>query len=382
MLSPFSRQAPRTKLDPEGFYARLGLDPGAPPPAVAAAYRAQARVLHPDVPATGNAAAFVAVKQAYDVLSNQARREAYDRQARQAVAQPEPAVVRQAEWPSAPPSRHPRFSDLPVPVWVGVGAILVLCLYQAVSHLLAPSSVVRASIRPNAAIVAPLSETAHQAVLYGPVPVRLAGTSNFYVMPAGSVTVLWRMDPARNNALTPMAQLPPFSTVQAVRLIRQTGMLEVLVNENASGFISADHLTAGDALAAHRAYCGYNAGPAPFDGEVLERRGVGSGTLTLENRAMQPAVVKLRDATGAVVVSVFMGPNGHAVLDGLPDGNYRPDVAVGELWSRACNVFAAGMRAKRGVAALKVPLASALVVGPDASLPEGADISEQMFGQN
>lgn len=382
MFSPFSRQAPRARLDPEGYYARLGLEPAADQAAVAAAYRAKARVLHPDVPATGNAAAFVAVKQAYDVLSNQARREAYDRQAQDVVTKPEQVVVRQAEWPSAPPLRHPRFSDLPVPVWVGVGAILVLCLYQAVSHLLAPSSVVRASIRPNAAIVAPLSETAHQAVLYGPVPVRLAGTPNFYVVPAGSVTVLWRMDPERNNALTPMTQLPPFSTVQAVRLIRQTGMLEVLVNENASGFISADHLTAGDALAAHRAYCGYNAGPAPFDSEVLERRGVGSGTLTLENRAMQPAVVKLRDVTGAVVVSVFMGPNGHAVLDGLPEGNYRPDFAVGELWSRACNVFAAGMRARRGVAALKVPLASALVVGPDASLPEGADISEQMFGQN
>lgn len=382
MLSLFSRQAPRTRLDPEGFYARLGLDPAAAQAAVVAAYRAKARVLHPDVPATGNAAAFVSVKQAYDVLSNQVRRQAYDRQAREVVPQPKPIIIRKAEWPSAPPSRHPRFSDLPVLVWVGIAGFFGLCLYQVVTHLIAPSSVTRPDIRPNAAIVAPLSETAHQAVLYGPAPLRLAGTPNFYVMPAGSVTVLWRMDPTRNNALTPMAQLPPFSTVQAFRLIRQTGMLEVLVNENASGFISADHLTAGDALAAHRAYCGYNAGPAPFDGEVLERRGVGSGTLTLENRAMQPAVVKFRDATGTVVISVFMGPNGHAVLDGLPEGNYRPDFAVGELWSRACNVFAAGMRARRGVAALQVPVDTALVVEPDASLPAGADITEQVFGQN
>ena len=113
MLSPFSRQAPRTKLDPEGFYARLGLEPAATQAAVAAAYRAKARVLHPDVPATGNAATFVAVKQAYDVLSNRDRREAYDRQARDVVTKSKPIVTRQAEWPSAPPSPYPPAAGSP-----------------------------------------------------------------------------------------------------------------------------------------------------------------------------------------------------------------------------------------------------------------------------
>src|ERR1700692_2899215 len=72
----------RPPLDPQGYYARLGLEPVAPQASIVTAFRAKARLLHPDVRKTGNAAAFVAVKQAYDVLSNRERREAYDRKAR------------------------------------------------------------------------------------------------------------------------------------------------------------------------------------------------------------------------------------------------------------------------------------------------------------
>ena len=370
-----------SRLDPEGYYDRLGLQPAAAAAAIVAAYRSKARLLHPDVPVTGNAAAFLAMKQAYDVLSNQDRRAAYDRSARQAAAPPEPVVIRQAEWPSPPPTRHPRFSDLPIPVWAGVAALLLLGIYQVTSHLLTPSTVVRAEIRPNAAVVAPLSDSAHQAVLYGPAPVRLAGTPNFYVVPAGSAAMLWRADPARDNALTPIGQLPPFSSVQAVRLIRQTGMLEVLVTDTSNGFIGADHLVPGTVMAARAAYCGYNAGPIPFDGEVLEHHASGPGSLNVENRAVQPAVVKLRDMAGTVVVSVFLGPNGHVTLTGLPEGSFRPDFAIGELWSRACNTFAAGMRARRADATMRVPAGSVLIVAPDANLPAATDIPDQTFGQ-
>ena len=205
-------------------------------------------------------------------------------------------------------------------LWVGLAVFLCVCVYQATAHLLAPSRTVHDEIPPNAATVAPLSPSAHLAVLYGPAPVRLAGTPNFYVVPAATPAVLWRLD-AEHSILVPVGQLPPFSSVQAIRLIRQNGMLEVLMNDHANGFISADHLTPGNAAAARRAYCGYNAGPTPHDGELLERRGNGNGTLEMENRAVQPVVVKLRDATGAVALSVFLGPGGHAAFDGLPAGN-------------------------------------------------------------
>jgi hypothetical protein len=379
---------PRTSLDPEDYYGRLGLKPAATQVEIVAAFRGKARLLHPDVPKTGDTGAFVAVKQAYDVLSNRERRAAYDRQAKEAAREkiePEVIVVRRPAyspdpgWAATSPIRHRRFSDLSVLLWIGLAAFLCLCVYQAAAHLLAPARMVREEIRPNAATVAPLSQSAHEAVLYGPRPVRLAGTPNFFVTPVATPAMLWRLD-AEHSTLTPIGQLPPFSEVQAIRLIRQSGMLEVLVNDNGNGFISADHLTQGNAEAARRAYCGYNAGPTPYDGELLERRGYGKGSLEMENRAVQPVVVKVRDAAGAVALAVFLGPGGHVALDGLPDGTYHTEFAIGELWSRACNSFAAGMRARRMNAALEVPGVSHLVVAADE--PAAADISDQAFEQN
>jgi len=372
---------PRTRLDPDGYYGRLGLEPSASSAAIAAAYRTKARLLHPDVPSTGDTAAFVAVKQAYDVLSNQERRNAYDRRAREATTQPAVIPVRPTTYAPAfqgftESSRLPRFSNLPMAAWLGFGAFFCLCLYEAVSHLMAPPRTIHSEIRPNAAIVAPLPPGLQQAMLYGPVPLRLAGTPNFYVTPAGSPAVLWRMD-TEHNTLVPMGKLPPFSAVQAIRLVRQNGMLEVLVNDKGNGFISADHLAPGNATAARGAYCSFNAGPAPFDGELLERHGSGGGKLAVQNRAVQPAVVKVRDSAGAVVFAAFLGPGGHVDLEGLPEGNFRADFAIGELWSRACNVFAAGMRARRMEAALTVPGDSVLVVTADAGAAK--DISDQTF---
>ena len=301
-------------------------------------------------------------------------------------AAPEPEVIvvtRPAVYRRPTPSptlRQVRIFDLSVKVWIGLGAFLCLCVYEATTHLLAPEPVVTAGIRPNAATVEPLSPSAHRAVLYGPTPVKLAGSPNFYVLPAGTPAVVWRFDPAR-NAMAPLGQLPPFSAVQAVRLNRQNGMLEVLVNDKGNGFISADHLTPGNAVAARAAYCGYNAGPTPNDGELLERHGDGNATLALENRGVQPAVVKLRDATGTVAVSVFLQPGGHADLNGLPNGIYRPEFAIGEMWSRACNTFAAGMRARRMVEPVQLPGDLHIVVAPDGGTPEAADISDQAFAQ-
>jgi DnaJ-like protein len=376
---------PRTRLDPDGYYRSLGLKPTATRSEVVTAFRAKARLLHPDVPKTGNASAFVAMKQAYDVLADRDRRAAYDRKARDAALQPikpEVVVVRRAASPapSAPaaPIRQPPLVAVPVILWVGLGAFLCLSVYQAVAHLLTPPQTVRADIRPNAPSIAPLSPSAHQAVLYGAMPVTLGGMPNFYVMPAVSPAVLWRLD-HDTNALVPLGHLPPFSAVQAVRLIRQNGMLEVLVNDHANGFISADHLTAGNAAAARQAYCGYNAGPMPYDGELLQRRGYGSGTVEMENRAVQPAVVKVRDETGGVALSVFLAPGGHAVLDGLPEGTYYTEFAIGELWSRACESFAAGMRAQRMETVIKMPGESHLMVALDAGMPAAVDIPDQAF---
>ncbi len=377
----------QTRLDPEGYYDRLGLEPTAEHAAIITAFRGKARVLHPDVPRTGDSAAFVAVKQAYDVLSNRERREAYDRGAREAAREPDPQdeappeiiIIRPAVFQDPMPTRHPRFSDLPVAVFAGFAALLCVGVFEVIWHLATPAHTPSTSIRPNAATVAPLSHSAQQAALYGPAPVKLAGTPNFYVIPAGSPAILWRQD-TEHATLEPLGQLPPFSAVQAVRLVRQMGMLEVMVDDKRTGLIAADHLTPGNSVAAQRAYCGYNAGPPPFNGEMLEHRGSGNGALTLTNQSVQPAVVKLRNDAGAVVLSVYLAPGGSTTLNGLPAGDFHPEYAIGELWSRACNVFAAGMRARRLEAAIRLPNQWEIGIKPDQDI--ATDISDQAFAKN
>src|SRR4051812_8418655 len=173
----------RTRLDPEGYYARLGLEPDAAQEAVAAAFRARVRILHPDVPGTGNTAAFVAVKQAYDVLSNPKRRQDYDRAAQRAAAKwvvaPEMVTDRPMYevHPVPPvPSVHPTpsggtpwLTNATLVTAIGLGFAVILCVsvIQVVLHMQQQPQVVSAGIRPNAATIAPLSPEARRVALYG-----------------------------------------------------------------------------------------------------------------------------------------------------------------------------------------------------------------------
>jgi hypothetical protein len=376
---------PQLIFDPEGLYARLGVEPSASQDAIVAAFRRKARVLHPDIAGTGDADAFVAVKLAYDVLSNPDRRAAYDRSARKVRAHEEPPgeISSPAARFETIVSRQPRLSDLPIPVWVGMAAILSVGIVEVVLHMRAvPVATHQAEIRPNAPIVEPATPMQSQAMAYGPTPLRLAGTPNYYIMPTSSPTLLWHRDPARNTYV-PGGLLPPFSSLQALRLFRQNGLVEVQVTETETGFVEAGRLTPGDATAARQAYCAYNAGTIPTDGEVLARNGSGSGHLEVVSRTNQPSVVKLRSETGAVAVSVFLAPSGHAEVDGLPDVRFRPEFAVGELWSRACQTFAAGMRAQRWAGYVPLNALAPLTVPPD--LPGEAptvEIPDQVFDKN
>ncbi|MEA2790908.1 MAG: molecular chaperone DnaJ, partial [Acetobacteraceae bacterium] len=97
----------RSRLDPDGYYDLLGVKPSAALTEIVTAYRQKARLLHPDVPRTGNSDAFVAVKQAYDVLSNQLQRADYDRAARDAAAaaaRPAIGIPRPHQHPQAAPA--------------------------------------------------------------------------------------------------------------------------------------------------------------------------------------------------------------------------------------------------------------------------------------
>ena len=101
--------------------------------------------MHPDVPGTGDAGAFVELKQAYDVLIHADRRAAYDRQARQEVPQrrpdtgedDEPGEIGPKPFPTmaTPPTRHPRLHDLPIAVWAGMAVLLLVGVVEVGLHL-------------------------------------------------------------------------------------------------------------------------------------------------------------------------------------------------------------------------------------------------------
>ena len=133
---------------------------------------------------------------------------------------------------------------------------------------------------------------------------------------------------------------------------------------------------------AHRAYCAYNAGVPPQMAKC-SRSAAAAGTARRSAISSgEPAVVKLRDAAGHSAASVFVAAGATTALTDLPDGVYRPDFAVGELWSRACGTFTAGMRAQRFAGFGSLSGLSPLVIPPElsaAAMP--VDIPDQTFEQ-
>jgi hypothetical protein len=370
--------------DPQGYYARLGLGWDARPDAIHAAYRRKARLLHPDIPGTGNAEAFMAVKEAYDVLADPLRRGAYDRAARSldrlrsAVIVPDAAEEILPDPPPPPPvirTRGPRLSDLPLAVWAGLGIVALLAGGEAVMHLRTPPPDDTVEVPATAPTVTP------QVPPAPPRPIRLIGTPNVYVIPAASPALVLHYDPAQKT-FVPIGQLPAFSAVQALRILQPDQLAEIRLTQTATGFIDAARLAPGDTATARRAYCTYNSGPPPTNGEVLTRNGAGAGQTTIENHTGEPLVVKLRDRTGVAAVAVYLDPGGQATVDDLPDDAYRPDYATGELWSRACNGFTAGMRAQRFGGFSELSTLGTLTIPPDAAAQPPADISDQDFAHD
>lgn len=365
--------------DPQRLYARLDVSWDASSSVIHAAYRRKARVLHPDIPETGDAAAFVAVKEAYELLSDPLRRAAYDRAARSLDRLRTFVDVVEDVRPEPPPrptarARGPRFADLPLAVWAILAIISLFAGTEALLHLTAgPPAGHMVDVPPNAPIVLP------RAVPPPPRPIRLIGMSNVYVIPAGGPALVYRYDPGRRGFI-PIGQLPPFSAAQAVRVLHDSGLVEIRLTPTANGFIDAARLAPGNAEAARQAYCAYNAGPPPANGEVLARSGMGAGETTIQNNTEQPIVVKLRDHAGIAAITVFLEPGGSTTVGGVPDGRYRPEYAIGELWSRACNSFAAGMRAQRFPDFADLSAMRTLAIPPNlAGDAVPVDISDQAF---
>jgi curved DNA-binding protein CbpA len=369
-------------MDPEGYYARLGVAPNAAPSAIAAAFRAKARTLHPDVPVTGDAASFIRLREAYDVLSDAARRARYDRLARLPRSEP----------PSPPPSPSSDAYDLPplpelpdfpvrertlrIGLFAGLAVIGAVSVIELAIHLVRmadapppfPAQMTQRAEAPSARPPSAPSpaEPAFAATL-SPV-----GTATHYVLPAGGPATLWRFDTAHNGYL-PAGRLKAFDGVSVIDAPLRDGMAEIRVAAG-QGFVDANRLTPGDTGAARRAYCGYSAGAPLLAGEVLFRHGwEGGAALTVENKGPEMVVLKLRDSAGASVVGVAADP-GLTRIGGIAPGAYTVEYATGTLWSRACGGFVAGERPWRlpgtlllaGPGRIAIPASAAVEIRPEA----------------
>jgi DnaJ domain len=374
---------PRPPSDPKGYYARLGVTPTSGPDAIIAAYRREARVVHPDVPRTGDAAAFMALKEAYDVLIHAGRRAAYDHGARGGGiwgADPAPGETDPMPAPDFPPmpTRHPWPWDLHAGVWIGLALLVVVGVAEIGRLLLLPPPPARYDTIPALAQAVPPATLADEMPsILSSAPVRLAGTPNMYVLPTAEPVTLWRRDDSGRGML-PWGQLPPFSAVQGLRLLTRNGLMEVKVTDANDGYIDARSLTPGDADAASGAWCTYHAGDEPANGEILSREGTGSGDVVLTNRSGEPVVVKIRSDFGLVVASIFLAPNGRASVAKLPVGRMRVQYATGEVWSRACHGFTASQRAEMLPGSVLIGRATQVSIPPAAGAAP-IDLSDHAF---
>jgi hypothetical protein len=354
--------------DPKGYYAQLAVPPGATTEEIVAAFRRRARVVHPDVPGTGDAAAFVALKAAYDVLADPLRRSEYDRSGLPPPpplwAAPEPALRR--------PPRRARSGYLGFIVSLGLLGLVSIVAVLVLVRLASPFS--------DSQPPAPTVEIAPQTMARPPPVVRLAGNPTHYVLPGPAPAVLWLRDET-GQRLVPAARLSPFTSVHAVAFVPDRGLIAVALEGGGLGFVDAARLTPGDAAAARQAFCADQSGPPPANAEVLARRGPGGQSkLLIHNHGEQPAVLKLRDLDGRAQAMVFVAPGVSVQVSGLPGGPWHADVAVGELWSRACALFAAGMRAERLAGTIEPGSELTLPTGPSGGAAE--DIPDEAFIHN
>jgi DnaJ domain len=353
------------KGDPSGHYATLGVDPSASAGEIAAAYRRKARILHPDVPDTGDAAAFIRLRQAYDVLGDGDRRAVYDR-----IAIPAPG----SRPPVADPvPRRSGWWFLPAALWAGFGGLVFVVGLTTAVQVNRPAP----APRPAAVHQTGVAATAGPAQPLVGVPA--SGPTSYYVRPGGGDAVLWQPDGDRTG-YAPAGRIAAFSPIRPLRLDQRHGLVEIALADGGTGFVDAARLTAGDRADARRAYCAYNAGPPPRNGEVLGRHGGGTARVQVSNAGMQAAVVKLRDASGRSAATVFVAAGASAMVEDLPDAVYRPDFATGEIWSRGCNSFSAGMRAQRFAGYSSISGLATLVIPPDLSVaPAPEDIPDAAF---
>ena len=193
--------------------------------------------------------------------------------------------------------------------------------------------------------------------------------------------MLWRFSDVEGQ-YRPNGTLKPFTPVLMLRLVSHGALAEVQLPSGQVGYVYPHLLAPGDAASAQRAACIYEAGVTPQNGEILTpprnapgmpARVSASGRATLiDNTGDAPAVVAFR--RGLEFVAVYVTPHARARLAGLEAGGWQIDWATGDLWSRPCFQFMAGMRGRR---LQDAPVPAVITLPADA----GTDVPDQTFGR-
>lgn len=227
-------------------------------------------------------------------------------------------------------------------------------------------------------VTAPVTQTVEGPPAAAPARriLTLVGPWTDYVAPGNGPATLWQA--GADGQLRPIARLPAFALVRATGVLPDRGLVMIALSGGAHAYVDAGRLSPGGLAEARRAFCADQAGAPPKDAEVLGQRGLGSARVIIHNRGEEPAVVKLRDADQHTQAMIFLAPGVTATVLNLPGGPWRADFAVGELWSRACGIFAAGMDAGR-LPGLIGP-GSTVIVPPTGASTE--NISDQAFRRN
>jgi hypothetical protein len=176
-----------------------------------------------------------------------------------------------------------------------------------------------------------------------------------YVLPVVGTAILWRYD-AIDHHFRPNGRLAPFTPLALLRPVAHGSLAEVRLADDRVGYIYPHLLAPGDAGEASRARCIYDAGAPPRSGERLDAQTLedpsaqmvkapSPSRVTVINGSDAAAVFLLRAADGAA--AIYVAPHAQAVVTGLPSRRWRVEYAVGDLWSRSCFRFMAGMRAQR-----------------------------------
>jgi curved DNA-binding protein CbpA len=135
-----------------------------------------------------------------------------------------------------------------------------------------------------------------------------------------------------------IARLSRFSDIEVLEPAAD-GWSRVRLADGREGFVSATFIERGSGSAARIAWCRLHSGTRPQNGEILEQNRRGAHTLRIKNAPGRDAVVKLKDRSDRTVLSFFVRAGATTAITSVPEGSFKPIVASGNSFSRACGYF-------------------------------------------